>query len=324
METNDAEAQPATTAYLREIVRHALAEDLGTGDATTAALIEAQLRARGVIRAKAPGVLSGLMPACLAFRELDGAIDIRLEIRDGARVAPGSAVATLTGRAQAILSGERVALNFLQHLSGIATLTARFVEAVSGTGVMIFDTRKTVPGLRVLEKLAVAHGGGTNHRRGLDDAILVKDNHIAAVGDVARAVALAVEGARRYTPPLPVIVEAHDLAAVALACRAEVQRILLDNFTPAQVAEAIAIVHAAPRPSGGTGAPPSTDADAERTLSPQDARIRIEVSGGITLANVRAYALPGVDVISIGALTHSAPALDLSLELERIEDQAHG
>lgn len=199
----------------------------------------------------------------------------------------------MTAGARAILTAERVALNFLQRLSGIATLTARFVDAVAGTAAAILDTRKTTPGLRALEKRAVAAGGGRNHRFGLDDAILLKDNHVAAVGEFTRAVCRALLAARRCCPPLPVIVEAHTLGQAALAIDLGVDRVLLDNFKPAQVRRAVALA------AGG----------APGAAAPAGARVEIEVSGGVNLGNVKRYALPGVDCILIGALTHSAPAL---------------
>lgn len=281
-------------AELRALVRRALAEDIGAGDATTLALVPPRLRARGLLRAKAAGVVSGQRVAELVFRALDPAARYEVRLEDGARVRPGETVAIVSARARALLGGERTALNFLQRLSGIATLTARFVEAVAGSGVRILDTRKTTPGLRALEKQAVAAGGGCNHRFGLDDAILVKENHVAAAGDFTRAVCRALLASRRRRPPLPVIVEAHDLTQVALALDLGADRILLDNFSPAQVRCALALAAGVP--------------------------VAIEVSGGVSLRNAKRYAQPGVDFLSIGALTHSAPALDLSLDFEPLAE----
>ncbi|MBM3317550.1 MAG: carboxylating nicotinate-nucleotide diphosphorylase [Candidatus Eisenbacteria bacterium] len=292
----------AAPGELRALVRRALAEDVGAGDATTLGLVAPRTRARGVIRAKAAGVVSGHAVAALVFRALDPRARYEVEVADGGRAEAGAAVATVTAGARAILTGERVALNFLQRLSGIATLTARFVAAVGEGGAAILDTRKTTPGLRALEKQAVATGGGRNHRFGLDDAILVKDNHVAALGDFTRAVCRALLAARRCRPPLPVIVEARTLGQAALAIDLGVDRVLLDNFTPAQVRRAVALAAG----------------EAPGAAAPAGARVEIEVSGGVNLGNVKRYALPGVDCISIGALTHSAPAFDLSLDLEPI------
>ncbi len=287
------------SSEMERIVRRALAEDLGAGDVTSAALLPDGGDARGVIRARQSGVLSGIAVAREVFRVIDPALRFDGLREDGDLLEPECPVVMLKGAARSILAGERVALNFLQHLSGIATLTARFVTCVRATGVCILDTRKTTPGLRVLEKAAVRHGGGRNHRRGLDDAILVKDNHVAAVGSFTEAVRRALvvrESTVPATPRRAVIVEARTLEEACLAAGAGVDRVMLDNFTPADVARAVATVRRLERPAGP--------------------RIEIEVSGGISLDNVREYALAGVDFISIGALTHSAPALDLSLDLE--------
>ena len=283
-------------AGLDAIVRLALAEDLGRGDATVAAMGLARRPARGVIVAKQAGVLSGMRAAARVFGLVDPDVRFAGELADGARLARGSAVAQVHGPAGGILSAERTALNFLQHLSGIATLTAAFVERAGAGGVAILDTRKTTPGLRVLEKEAVRHGGGRNHRFGLFDAIMVKDNHIAAAGGVREAVARALAGNAGSGAALPVIVEVADLARLGEALQVGVCRILLDNLSPAQVREAAARIGEFNRGRA------------------EGSRIGVEVSGGITLENVRAYALRGVDCISIGALTHSAPALDLSLD----------
>jgi len=286
----------AFDAAVEAIVRLALAEDVGAGDVTTAATVPAGTTARGTVRAKQAGVLSGTVAALATFRRIDAQLEAVALLEDGAALAPGADILRVRGSARAILSGERVALNFLQRLSGVATQTAGFVAAVSGTGVRILDTRKTTPGLRLLEKAAVLHGGGVNHRVGLYDAILVKENHAAAAGGLGVAIGRALGAAQRAQPPLEVVVEAHSLADVRAIAATGIDRVLLDNFTPEEIAQAVASL----RLGGGAGA----------------RRPAIEVSGGINLGNVRAYAIPGVDFISVGALTHSAPALDLSLDLE--------
>jgi nicotinate-nucleotide pyrophosphorylase (carboxylating) len=269
---------------LAATVRRALEEDVGAGDLTTAATVPPAARARARITQKRPGVVFGLDAAEATFRALDP--DVRLERR-----APegdwreGGPVLDVEGGAAALLTAERTALNFLGRLSGVATLTARYVEAVAGTGARVLDTRKTTPGLRALEKAAVAAGGGTNHRAGLHDAILVKENHAAMAGGIAAA----VEAARRAAPDAPLEVECRDLAEVDAALAAGARQLLLDNMTPAQLREVVA------RVAG---------------------RATLEASGGVTLETVREIAGTGVDFVSVGALTHSAPALDLSLLLE--------
>ena len=272
---------------IEALVAAALAEDRAHADATTDACVPREARARAVVRAKACGVLSGLAPAACAFRLLDARATVAVLRRDGERVRAGDAVLAVEGRARAILKAERVALNFLQHLSGVATLTRRFVEAVAGTGCRIADTRKTTPGLRALEKKAVRDGGGVNHRMDLAAAVLVKENHIAAAGGVAAA----IRAVRAQAPDAWVEVECETLDEVGEAVRAHPDAILLDNMPPALVRRARARV-------------PAT--------------ILLEASGGITLANARAYAEAGADRLAIGALTHSAPALDLSLGLVRV------
>jgi nicotinate-nucleotide pyrophosphorylase (carboxylating) len=278
------------------LVTRALAEDVGAGDLTSALVVPTAARARGILRAKAPGVISGLAVAREVYRQVDEGVAFEARVADGDAVAPNTPIATVAGPARAILTGERTALNFLQRLAGIATLTARFVAAVAGTGTVILDTRKTTPGLRLLEKEAVRHGGGTNHRLGLDDAIMIKDNHIAAAGGLEATLA-ALAAPAPDGPAVPVIVEVDGLEQVRAAAAANVDRLLLDNFTPAEVRAAVALLEDAARATGR--------------------RIGVEVSGGVTLENVASYALPGVDFISIGALTHSAPALDIALDLAR-------
>ncbi|HZO78805.1 MAG TPA: carboxylating nicotinate-nucleotide diphosphorylase [Solirubrobacteraceae bacterium] len=273
-------------AVIRDAVTRALREDLGDGDVTTTATVSADARARAVVEQKAPGVVFGLDVAEATFRALDPEIGFEPLCAEGRWRERGDVV-RLEGSARAILSGERTALNFLGRLSGVATLTARFVDQLQGTGARILDTRKTTPGLRVLEKAAVAAGGGTNHRRGLYDAILIKENHAALAGGVGAAVARA-----RADPAgsaLPLEVECRNLEEVDQALDAGAPWILLDNFSVEGLRRAVA------RVSG---------------------RAELEASGGITLEGVREIASTGVDFVSVGALTHSAPSLDLSLILE--------
>jgi len=276
------------------LVRLALTEDLGGGDATTDAVVDPNAPARAHIEARAEGVLAGGVAAALAFHELDQAAAIEWHVEDGGALKPGTRICDIRAKARAVLSAERVALNFLQRLSGIATTTRAFVRAVEGTGVTILDTRKTTPGLRMLEKLAVRAGGATNHRYGLFDEVLIKENHVTATGSISEAVARV----RRAKTDLPIVVEARTEAEAEEAATLGVDRILLDNFAPQEVADVVARL----RRVGGA-------------LKQQPA---IEVSGGIRLENVRSYAVPGVSFISVGALTHSAPALDLSLLVDSI------
>jgi nicotinate-nucleotide pyrophosphorylase (carboxylating) len=260
-----------------------LDEDAGLGDLTSRAIFAPGHRSRAFIGAGEELVICGLEVAARVFARVDPALRVTLSARDGDRLIRGRRVLAVSGATQAILTAERTALNFLQHLSGIATLSRRFADAVAGTGVRIVDTRKTTPGFRALDKYAVRCGGCHNHRSSLGEHVLIKDNHIAAAGSVARAVGKARDGA----PHLARIeVEAETLAQVRAAVRAGADVVLLDNMTPPQVAAAVAVIAGA---------------------------AMVEVSGGVRLETVRAYAVPGVDVISIGALTHSAPAADLSL-----------
>lgn len=272
---------------LAEVVRRALAEDVGSGDLTTTAVVPADARARARIEQRAPGVLSGIDVAREVFRELDPQLRFEAHATEGAS-CEGGAVATLEGPAAPILAGERTALNFLGRLSGVATMTALYVRAVQGTGARILDTRKTTPGLRALEKRAVLHGGGVSHRAGLHDAILVKENHALLAGGVGPAARAAA--ANRGTADW-VEVEVETLAELDEALAAGADRVLLDNMSPVQLRAAVERA----RGSGAT----------------------LEASGGIALADVRVIAETGVDFVSVGALTHSAPALDLSLLVER-------
>ncbi|MEA2219789.1 MAG: hypothetical protein QOJ35_2415 [Solirubrobacteraceae bacterium] len=270
---------------LDELVLRALAEDVGERDVTSAATVPAGTRAVATITQKADGVLYGIDAAQATFRALDPDIELERIGPEGSwRDAP-ALVLRATGDARALLAAERTALNFLQRLSGVATLTARCVRAVAGTGTRILDTRKTTPGLRALEKAAVLAGGGANHRAGLYDMVLIKENHAAIAGGVGAAVGAA----RAAFPDLPLEVECRTLAEVDEALAAGAPRILLDNMTPVQLRAVVA------RVAG---------------------RAELEASGGIGFERLRAYAETGVDFISIGALTHSAPALDLSLILE--------
>jgi len=274
----------ATSApTLSDTVVSALAEDLGSGDVTTAATVPDEARAHALITQKAPGVVFGLDAAEETFRALDPAVSITRLVDEGQWRERGPVV-ELDGRAAALLSAERTALNFLQRLSGVATMAARCVAEIEGTGAQILDTRKTTPGLRALEKQAVAAGGATNHRAGLYDAILIKENHATIAGGVGKAVRLA----REHAPGLPLEVECRSLEEVDEALDAGATMILLDNMDVDQLREAVA------RVAG---------------------RAKLEASGGVTLATLRAVASTGVDFVSIGALTHSAPALDLSLIL---------
>ncbi len=266
---------------LTELVAAALAEDVGSGDVTTLATVPADARANATIVQKQPGVIFGLEAARETFRQLDPAVRFEARIVEGVW-RDGGEVAALAGPARALLTGERTALNLLGRLSGVATAAARAVRAVEGTGVTILDTRKTTPGLRMLEKAAVAAGGAANHRIGLFDAILIKENHIAAAGGITAA----VEAARAANPQLLIEVEVRDRAEIDEALAAGAPRLLLDNMDPQQLRAAVAHIAG---------------------------RAETEASGGITQDGLRAVAETGVDFISLGALTHSAPTLDLSM-----------
>jgi nicotinate-nucleotide pyrophosphorylase (carboxylating) len=273
-----------------DLIDRALAEDVGAGDATTEATVDASARARALITQKADGVISGLAVAEAVFRRLDPDAVIERLGPEGTWRDAGAPVLRVEGSARALLTAERTALNFLGRLSGIATATAKVVRAVeqAGGGAKILDTRKTTPGLRRLEKQAVAHGGGVNHRAGLYDAILIKENHSAAAGGVGEA----VRRARAARPDLPLAVEVRDAAEIDAALEAGAPRLLLDNMTPDEIRAAVAQV-------GG--------------------RAELEASGGITEDTVLVYAtIEGLHYVSMGALTHSAPGLDLSLALEAL------
>jgi nicotinate-nucleotide pyrophosphorylase (carboxylating) len=275
---------------IRRAVRAALAEDLGSGDATTQATIPAKTTVRAVMRAREPLVMAGFAFAEAAFRELSSSLRIKCLARDGQQLASGVGLLEVSGSARAILAAERTALNFVQPLSGVATLTAQFVKAIKGTHARILDTRKTTPGWRRFEKYAVTCGGGRNHRLGLFDMILIKDNHLAALRDEKpNPVAAAVQRARKKFPALKVEVEADTQDQVKQAVDAGVDFILLDNMSLAQLRRAVKLVAG---------------------------RAKTEASGGVNLKTVRAIAETGVDFISVGALTHSARAVDIGLDFE--------
>lgn len=276
----------------RRLVTWALAEDLGAaGDLTSQAIIPADLAARTTLVARAPGVLAGLPAVALVAEAVDPQLHLEAHTADGTRVAAGDHLATLAGPMRSILAAERTALNFLQHLSGIATLTRRFVDAIAGLPCKILDTRKTIPGWRLLAKYAVRCGGGHNHRLGLHDGILIKDNHLAALQQGLEAVTEAVTAALKYSrQAVWVEVEVESVAQLerAFACRPAI--ILLDNMTTSELRQAVNL----------------------RNAKAPD--ILLEASGGVNLATVRAIAETGVERISVGALTHSAPALDIALD----------
>ena len=284
----------------REVLRRFLEEDLGAGDITTDTVVSAERHARGQLIAKAPLVLAGLDPFLEVFRLLDPSAVAKIGRKDGEYLHPGESPVEVCASARTLLSGERVALNLLQRLSGIATLTRRFVREVEGTDAQIVDTRKTTPGLRALEKYAVRVGGGRNHRKDLAEAILLKENHIRMAGGVAAALQ-AAEPVKGRVAWMEIEVTNFDELRDALVHSPDV--ILLDNMQPAEVRQAVEQVRLA---EGAQHVPVHDPAR----------KIRIEASGGITLANVREFAETGVDWISVGALTHSAPAVDLSFEID--------
>ena len=275
---------PLDPGIYRELVRRALAEDFGWGDVTTEGVIDAQQKARAVILAKSPCVVAGLDIASEAFRQMDPSVAVTVHHRDGSWCEPGTIVAEYQGHASGLLTAERTALNFLQRLSGTATLTRRFVDAAGGR-IVVLDTRKTTPLLRALEKYAVRAGGGVNHRSGLDDGILIKDNHVRLAGGVMNAVTRM----RAKNREMPTEVEAQSLQQVDDALSAGADIVLLDNLSTPDI---IAAVHKC------------------------RGRAKTEISGGVTLARLPELAASGADYVSIGALTHSAPAVDLSFEIE--------
>jgi nicotinate-nucleotide pyrophosphorylase (carboxylating) len=278
-----------TSSDLKVLVEHALVEDVGQGDVTTEATVAPDARAKARIVQKAPGAIYGFEAAEAVFAQLDPEVRCERLVEEGKWREEGGPVMTIEGRARALLTGERTALNFLAHLSGVATMAARAARAVEGTGARVLDTRKTTPGMRALEKAAVAAGGASNHRAGLYDAVLIKENHIAAAGGIAQAVTRAREAAPELGGTLEV--EVRNTKEIDEALEAGAPKLLLDNMDEAQLRAAVAQV-------GG--------------------RAELEASGGVTLKTLRARAETGVEWVSMGALTHSAPALDLSLILEAL------
>ena len=271
-----------------ELIDRALREDIGDGDHTTLATIPPNAHGAARLLVKDDGVLAGVDLAVAIMEQFDPALSPRIFINDGASIKKGDVAFTVSGPERSILTIERLVLNFMQRMSGIATLTRRFVTAVEGTGCKILDTRKTTPGLRAIEKWAVRTGGGHNHRHGLFDMIMIKDNHVDMAGGIKQAIAAAREYLSRNSLDLPIEVETRDLREVhqVLECGG-IQRIMLDNFIPEKITEAVQLIAG---------------------------KAETEASGGINLTNVRAYAETGVDFISVGVLTHGAPSLDLSLK----------
>jgi len=268
-----------------KIIEQALLEDIGTGDITTEFIIPSNLKAKGIIKTSEEGVVAGLDIACLVFRKLDSEIIFQEKIKDGSKIAQGKVLAEITGPARTILKGERVALNFLQRMSGIATITSKFCQEVKDLPVRIVDTRKTTPGLRILEKYAVRMGGGYNHRFGLYDAVLIKDNHIALAGGIKSAINSV---RKQISHTIKIEVEVENLSQLQEALEMKVDIIMLDNMDLNTMKKAVEIAKG-------------------KTL--------IEASGGVTLERVKEIAQTGVDLISVGALTHSVKSLDISMEI---------
>jgi nicotinate-nucleotide pyrophosphorylase (carboxylating) len=277
---------PLAPEHLDPLIEAALAEDVGDGDLTSDAILPPEMTCRGKIVCKQDGVIAGLPVAERVFKLVDERLQFDAKTKDGEKVQEDAIVARLYGPARAMLRAERVALNYLQHLSGIATITAKYVKAVDGTKTEILDTRKTTPGMRSLEKYATRMGGATNHRMGLYDAVLIKDTHLS----LANGVSAALRAVRKAHPEAMINVEVSNLQELEQALNDKAPRILLDNFAPGQVREAMQIIRG---------------------------RAQVEISGGVLLTNARAYALAGADYISVGALTHSATALDFSMKVTR-------
>jgi nicotinate-nucleotide pyrophosphorylase (carboxylating) len=277
---------PLAPEHLDPLIQAALAEDVGDGDLTSDAILPPEMTCRGKIVCKQDGVIAGLPVAERVFKLVDERLQFDAKTKDGEKVQEDAIVARLYGPARAMLRAERVALNFMQHLSGIATITAKYVKAVDGTKTEILDTRKTTPGMRALEKYATRMGGATNHRMGLYDAVLIKDTHLS----LANGVSAALRAVRKAHPEALINVEVSNLQELEQALNDKAPRILLDNFAPGQVREAMQIIRG---------------------------RAQVEISGGVLLTNARAYALAGADFISVGALTHSAVALDFSMKVTR-------
>jgi len=268
-----------------KIVEQALLEDIGTGDITTEFILPSDLKAKGIIKTSEEGVVAGLDIACLIFKKLDSEIVFQEKIKDGTKVARGKVLAEISGSARTILKGERAALNFLQRMSGIATITSKFCQEIKNLPVRIVDTRKTTPGLRILEKYAVLMGGGYNHRFGLYDAVLIKDNHIAVAGGIKSAVNSV---RKQISHMIKIEIEVENLSQLQEALEMKVDIVMLDNMDLETMKEAVKIVKG---------------------------EALIEASGGITLEKVREIAQTGVDLISVGALTHSVKSLDISMEV---------
>jgi nicotinate-nucleotide pyrophosphorylase (carboxylating) len=277
---------PLAPEHLDPLIHAALAEDVGDGDLTSDAILPPEMTCRGKIVCKQDGVIAGLPVAERVFKLVDERLQFDAKTKDGEKVQEDAIVARLYGPARAMLRAERVALNYLQHLSGIASITAKYVKAVEGTKTEILDTRKTTPGMRMLEKYATRMGGATNHRMGLYDAVLIKDTHLA----LANGVSAALRAVRKAHPEALINVEVSNLQELEQALNDKAPRILLDNFAPGQVREAMQLIRG---------------------------RAQVEISGGVLLTNARAYALAGADFISVGALTHSATALDYSMKVTR-------
>jgi nicotinate-nucleotide pyrophosphorylase (carboxylating) len=285
--------EPLSRDEIRIAVEASLAEDIGPGDVTTLATVPEKAHATAAMVAREPIVVAGLEFAMETFRQLSPEIDVIEQCADGRSLPPGSSLMNVRGPARAILTGERVALNFIQRLCGIATLTRKFVDAAAGTKAKIIDTRKTTPGWRQLEKYAVVCGGGTNHRFGLYDMILIKDNHLAALRDEKpNAIAAAVRRARSQYPNLKVEVEADTLEQVQQALEARADIVLLDNMSLEQLRDAV------------------------KMTEPLQGLVKLEASGGVNLSTVRGIAETGVDFISVGAITHSARAVDIGLDFK--------
>ncbi len=271
-----------------ELIQRAFAEDVGSGDHTSLATIPADAKGAAHLLVKAPGILAGVELAAAVCGQVDERLHLRPLLMDGAHVAPGDVAFTLTGPSRSILLAERVLLNFMQRMSGIATLTRAFVDAVEGTKCRVLDTRKTTPGLRTIEKWAVRIGGGTNHRMGLYDMMMIKDNHADFAGGIPQAIQRALAYQQAHAMAIPIEVETRNLAEVEqVLTTGGVQRIMLDNFSTTELRQAVQLIQG---------------------------RYETEASGGITLDTARSYAACGVDFISVGALTHSVPGLDLSLK----------
>jgi len=280
---------PTGNNKLRTLIESALLEDIGMGDVTTDAIVPPNLTATAEIRVKEDGIIAGLAVIDEIFQVVDQGVNIDLMCEDGRPVKASSIVGIINGSCGSILKSERTLLNILQRMSGIATLTHAFVESVAGTNAKITDTRKTAPGLRLLDKMAVRLGGGVNHRFGLDDMILIKDNHITAAGSITEAIRRCKKYIAKMKNPLKIEVETKNLAEVEEVLRiGTIDRIMLDNFSLDDIKKAVILINRA---------------------------VQIEASGNITLANVRAIAETGVDYISVGALTHSPRALDISLKI---------